>query len=112
MLLWNSRGSNEPQQANRVEVLSVFSMIIKIAGADGFSIVTRSFFRCFESMLELKIFFKALHLECVNFVIVKRLFGVNRKFVWILQRIKIKKRQSQRESLKSFSSINYPNQVK
>lgn len=43
---------------------------------------------------------------------VKRLFGVNRKFVWILQRIKIKKRQSQRESLKSFSSINYPNQVK
>jgi hypothetical protein len=63
-------------------------------------------------MLELKIFFKALHLECVNFVMVKRLFGVNRKFVWILQRIKIKKRQSQRESLKSFSSINYPNQVK
>ena len=105
MLLWNSKGSNEPQQANRVEVLSVFSMIIKIAGADGFSIVTRSFFRCFESMLELKIFFKALHLECVNFVMVKRLFGVNRKFVWILQRIKIKKRQSQRESLKSFSSI-------
>ena len=95
MLLWNSRGSNEPQQANRVEVLSVFSMIIKIAGADGFSIVTRSFFRCFESMLGLKIFFKALHLECVNFVMVKRLFGVNRKFVWILQRIKIKKRQSQ-----------------
>lgn len=88
MLLWNSRGSNEPQQANRVEVLSVFSMIIKIAGADGFSIVTRSFFRCFESMLGLKIFFKALHLECVNFVMVKRLFEVNRKFVWILQRIK------------------------
>ena len=76
--------------------MSVFSGVIKIAGTDDFSIVTRSFFRCFESMLlGLKIFFKALHLECVNFVMVKRLFEVNRKFVWILQRIKIKKRQSQ-----------------
>ena len=83
--------------------MSVFSVIIKIAGTDGFSIVTRSFFVCFENMLGLKIFFKALNLECINFVMVKRSFEVNHKFVWILQRIKIKKTISNEKVFKDIT---------